>query len=474
MLDVCMRGARRRHFVPTVLFALASVCCAGVPARADLQQRQAALQQELPALYDGKPVTLAEAIRVALVGASAIGIADENIEVAHKQVLASKAAWLPDLRLSADWTRNERTDYDQQLFDELTGNVIGTEDVTVTQTFKSATLQSNFVVFDGFSRLAGMKVAHATVAGSQASLEEQNELLVQNVSLAYFNLMRAKRQVDVALESEDLAKKELERSQTYFDLGIATKSDVLQARVRYEQTRLDSVRARNAQAQAFVDLTHLMNIPSSQPFEIEDPQLDLNTVEPPGLQQLLEQARSTRTDLEVARHNVDASAARVTQANSGNYPSLTIFGQASRSSSETPYRFGAQSNQSLAWGLSGNWNLFDRFQTKLSKQQAVAERRRNEYMLRQAELDAEKEIVQLHNSLVEAKEQYAVASGTIEQAQEDLRLANERFRVGAGTSLDVINAQVNLTRARTDAINALTAFLIARAQIARATGAPSS
>lgn len=473
MISASTRSWRRCRFVPQVSVALVMLCAVGGPARADLQQRQAALELELPALYDGQPVTLAEAIRVALVGASAIGIADENVEVAHKQVLASKAAWLPNLQLSADWTRNERTDYDQQMFDELTGDVIGEEDVTVTQTFKSATAQSNLVVFDGFSRIAGMKAARATLRSSEAALEQQTELLVQNVSVAYYNLMRAKRQVDVALESEDLAKKELERSQTYFDLGIATKSDVLQARVRYEQTRLESVRARNARAQAFVDLTHLMNIPSSQPFEIEDPQLDLTTVEPPALQQLLEQARGSRTDLEVARHNVDASAASVTQANAGNYPSVAVFGQLSRSSSETPYRFGAQTNQSLAWGVQGSWNLFDRFQTKLAKQRALADRRRDEYTLRQSELDAEKEIVQLHNSLVEAKEQYAVASGTIEQAQEDLRLANERFRVGAGTSLDVINAQVNLTRARTDAINALTAFLIARAQIARATGAPS-
>ena len=117
-----------------------------------------------------------------------------------------------------------------------------------------------------------------------------------------------------------------------------------------------------------------------------------------------------------------------------------------------------------------NWSLFDRFQTKAASRRAVADRRRSEYNLRQAQLDAEREIVQYLNSLIEAKESFVVASGTVEQAQEDLRLANERFRVGAGTSLDVINAQVNLTSARKDEVDAVANYLIAKAQLARAVG----
>ena len=58
------------------------------------------------------------------------------------------------------------------------------------------------------------------------------------------------------------------------------------------------------------------------------------------------------------------------------------------------------------------------------------------------------EIRQLHNTMVEARERANVSRETITQSEEELRLAQERFRVGAGTTLDIIVAQANLANAR--------------------------
>jgi outer membrane protein TolC len=149
---------------------------------------------------------------------------------------------------------------------------------------------------------------------------------------------------------------------------------------------------------------------------------------------------------------------------------VEIFASASRSKSETPYRFGAQENTSYTWGIQGQWNIFDRFQTKNRARQAVANRRKAEYDLRQKRLDIELEVVQLHNNLVEALESHEVSSVTVEQSQEDLRLAAERFRVGAGTSLDVITAQVNLAQAKRDLVDAQVNILKLRNQLERAVG----
>ena len=58
----------------------------------------------------------------------------------------------------------------------------------------------------------------------------------------------------------------------------------------------------------------------------------------------------------------------------------------------------------------------------------------------------------------------------IEQAQEELRLAQERFRVGAGSTLERINAEVNLSSARADEVEAICDFLINKARLERAVG----
>jgi len=67
----------------------------------------------------------------------------------------------------------------------------------------------------------------------------------------------------------------------------------------------------------------------------------------------------------------------------------------------------------------------------------------------------------------------AVATETVEQAQEDVRLAEERYRVGAGTMLETIAAQVALTQAKADVIGAKCDYLVAVADLDRATGRES-
>ena len=85
-------------------------------------------------------------------------------------------------------------------------------------------------------------------------------------------------------------------------------------------------------------------------------------------------------------------------------------------------------------------------------------------------MNVEAEVVSIHNNLIEAVERFSVATQTVEQADEDLRLAQERFRVGAGTSLDVINAQVGLAQARRDVVDARTDYAKFTNQLERATG----
>ncbi len=494
---------KRLSFARTVSFAvpmcLLFLAAVSSPCHAQLEVKLQQLQESIKGLYDGSPVTLQECLKVAKVGSTALGVYEENLAAAKSDRTAAKAQWLPDLSASASWNRAQRTDFDVTeystvfqpiYFVDQNGNPLGplqvngtdaytassvpsgtTSDQTILQTFKSASLSTNWTVFDGFSRIASIKQSQAAVRAAEADLGYQESVLVQDVSEAFFNVLRAQKQVEVAKETQDVAKQELDRSKTYFDVGIATKSDVLQAQVRYKQTQLDVVRARNSERQSFVLLTHFMNIPGAQRFELaSDLPKDISSIELPKLSELVQEARQDRLDLKSASENLQASGYAITQAHAGYWPQLSIFGQASLSQSETPYRFGAQKNRQYSWGARMNWNLFDRFQTKNRSRQALAQKRRAEYNLRQSELTMESELSGYLNNLIEAKESFQVASETIDQAEEDLRLASERFKVGAGTSLDVINAQQSLAQARGDAVNAVADFFIARAKIDRATG----
>ena len=96
---------------------------------------------------------------------------------------------------------------------------------------------------------------------------------------------------------------------------------------------------------------------------------------------------------------------------------MQIFAQYSRSESETPFRFGAQENTQFSYGHPGQWQIFDRWRTQQRTRNAVAQRRRSEYEVRQQQLNVELEVVNLWNNLTEALETHEVSSVAVEQSR---------------------------------------------------------
>jgi outer membrane protein TolC len=472
-------------------------------AAAQLEQKLDALDAVLGEIYDGNPVSLQQCIDVALVGNVQIGSFEEEVMNANTAKLSAKAQFLPSLSADASWSKSRRTDFDSPVteyssnplpvyFQDVNGNplgplqiggetayldagmasIIGTEDATNRFESRSGGASANLTLFRGFSRFAGLRRASADHEASVARLDYQRDLIVQNVANRYMDLVKAIRKVEVAEQSEELAGEELERSETYFELGISTRSDVLQQKVNHQNTKLVTVTERNNMRNAFVLLAHSMGVPSSAQFEIEVLVPGANEMLVPELAPLLSQAATERLDLHASALNVEGRDAGVTEAKAGLYPEVSLFARYSRSTTESPQslRLGAQSNDALSWGISGSWNLFDRFATKESKRRAIAQKRIAEYNRRIDALNVEAEVVSIHNNLSEAVERFELATQTVEQAEEDLRLAQERFRVGAGTSLDVINAQVGLAQARRDVVDAQADYIKFRHQLRRASG----
>ena len=478
--------------------AVLAVSFAG--ASAQLEEKLAALDEVLGGIYAGHPVSLQQCIDVALVGNVQLGGFEEEVENAATARLRAKGQFLPSIGADASWSKARRTDFDspifvpdfvQAVFFDASGNVLPplqiggqtanelvevatgeVEDMTNEFVSKNGSASANMTLFDGFAQFAGVRRSNADYGASVARLDYQRNIIVQNVANRYMDLVKAIRKVEVAVQSEELAGEELARSETYFELGISTRSDVLQQKVNFQNTKLVTVTERNNMRNAFVLLAHSMGVRSSQRFDIEVLIPGADEMSVPELAPLLEQAASDRLDLKASTLNVEGRDAGVKEAEAGLYPNVSVFARYSRNNTQSPQilRFGSETNDSFSYGISGSWNLFDRFATKESKRRAVAQKRIAEYNRRIDELNVEAEVVSIHNNLSEAVERSQVATQTVEQAEEDLRLAQERFRVGAGTSLDVINAQVGLAQARRDVVDAQADYIKFGHQLRRASG----
>ncbi|MHB8078700.1 MAG: TolC family protein [Candidatus Krumholzibacteriia bacterium] len=428
---------------------------------------------------------LAQCVDIALRSSLGLATADANRDAAAAGVQGAWGAFLPSVSLSRQYSKNERTDFQvsrtgviPDSVATLGGRIIPYGltyptgeyfDQSIKTTYQDYGADAALNVFDGFGKVGSLKSARNSLRSAQASAGYTRQQVVENVASAYFNLLRYERLLEVAGESQALAARELERTEVYFKLGSAARSDVLQAKVLHEQTRLGVVQAQNAVEQAFANLAYAMNRPLAERFEIERSALTPDfTLE--KLDNLYAEALTRRLDLQSLADDVEARHGDVTAANAGFWPSLDLFLSYARSKNESPYRFGAQESSNLGYGYRVNWNIFDRLQTLSGRGQAKARARVAEYGLEQARLDAQLEVRQIYNNLVEARERASLSRETIVQAQEALRLAEERFRVGAGTTLDSITAQVNLAKARGDEVQAICDYLINAAKLDRAVG----
>ena len=471
-------GGHGRSGLATAALALLMVATVGpLPAPA---QETVNLNADLPML------SLGDCVNLALGSSPTLLVSGEQRYIADQDV---KAAWwnfAPDINLGRTWQKSERTDFGVAADDEIIRQSVDSAgdttdwlttipsttnfaDQTIITSYEDWSGSANLNVFRGFSKFARLGAAKSSAKAAEASDDYIQEQVVQNVVVAYYNLLRSAELLEVAMEARDRVAKELEKTETYFRLGSAAKSDVLQQRVQLENTKLDVVRSDNAVKMAFADLAYAMNRPLVSAFQVDRSILDTDfAIEPVGA--LYNEAVGKRLDLRSGEHNVEARRKDITAATAAAWPSIDLSVGYTRYQNDSPFRFGAQESDNIKFGYRVNWAVFDRMQTWTSRSQAKASARIAEYELDQAKLNVQVEVRQLHNLAVEARELAKVSRETIVQSEEELRLAQERFRVGAGTTLDIIVAQANLANARGQEVQAKCDFLIAQAQLHRAVG----
>jgi outer membrane protein TolC len=229
----------------------------------------------------------------------------------------------------------------------------------------------------------------------------------------------------------------------------------------------------NAEAIAEARLKSRLNIPQDAPLEVDE-SLEFTATDV-DLNSEVDYMFEHRSDLLASRQRIDASRAgcrcRRRRATRPSRARSTTAGTTALS------RGGEIFKQNYVWsaGVFLDWNIFDRFQTKANIQNAKAQQRIAEYDLQQAKIDAVLDVRQITLNLEQAMERLGLAEGNGGGgAEENLRLAEERYRVGAGTVLETIEASASLTQAQASLIDARVDYLVNRADLQRATGRPVS
>jgi outer membrane protein TolC len=188
-------------------------------------------------------------------------------------------------------------------------------------------------------------------------------------------------------------------------------------------------------------------------------------------------AHQNRPELASLAKRSEAGDQALTTARAGYYPNVGVFAGYSWSESDLaaaptiglPFASSFTGHGWLA-GAQGNWSIFDGRATAGRVVQAKAKLREAKLSESQEDLSVEIEVRQAFSAWQEASDLLTATQKTVEQATEALRLADNRFKAGTATQLDVLTSQVALTQARTNAIQADYNYLVAVASLRQAMG----
>lgn len=408
-----------------------------------------------------EPLSLGDAINVALKQNAAVLKSQQDVEAAHGIVIQTRAIVLPKL--------------------QATGNYGYTDAIEVSpggfafqqeQSWNS-NLRLVQSIYEGGRIASALRTAKLTREQSIAQHQAVVADTLLEVRRAYYDTLLAEQQIKVRTASVDLLKRELEDTTRRYNAGTVPRFNVLRAEVELANAKPRLSRARNQWRISKNNLANLLgyNLPPTIWEDIPLQLTDRLEVEPYSIElpAAIAQALERRPELVALRAAEQLAQETVIGAKAGYKPSVQVYGGYGWRSSAFSGDLG---NDIEGWnaGAQLNWQVFDGASSRGKVIEARARKERAHVDLDDTSRRIELEVRTAYSTFIEAKEVLDSTEKVVEQGDEALRLANSRYGAGTGTQLDVLDAETSLTEARTIKNEALYAYLVARASLERAIG----
>lgn len=302
------------------------------------------------------------------------------------------------------------------------------------------------------------------------SVATQSRVLA-NVHRNFYGALLAREVITVQLESISLLEQQLTLARNRFDAGAGARFDVLQAEVRLANAQPVLIRAQNDYRLAVDQLRTSLGARYGDATGPDDIALEGGLADDHSLLELdeaLDEAMRQRPDLAAQAKRREAATQDLRRARAQRYPSLDLFANYGLEHD----RYAADADPLEGWqaGITAKLQIWEG--GRIRGEVAQAGSRLEQARLREdaSRLVAELEVRNAWNKAREAREIMAAAGLVIKQAEEALRLAENRYGVGAITQLDVLSSQLEFTQAKLNRITAVHDYNVALVELDHAIG----
>jgi outer membrane protein len=417
---------------------------------------------EAPSGLPLQPLTLKEAIVFGLAHNRNYLAVKQEVDAVNQQVKQSKADFFP--KMDANYTFRRWQDAPYAVFDDLQFDV-------APRSVNRWEFQVTQPLFTGFALSSQLNIAKLNFKIAEYRLDESRLNTVRDIERAFWNVLLGQRLLQVARDNVSSLEVQRRNAQANFDQGFVAQNDVLKAEVALAQTRQRERLAAKELTILKSRLNQLLDVDLQTPLTLYEEQVGLR--EPPSLERLYAVAEEKRPEYLSIETSIRQAGEGIVNARSRYYPRLSAFGTYYREgdnfvASNNPY----SNPDNAAVGLRVDWNWFEGGKTQATEKEYKYRRKALEQRRDDLKQQIHLQVEDAYEQLGVARENLSTAEAALKQAEENERMTTIQYREQLVIFLEVLNAQVLLSRSRVDYYEALYGFKLAWADLERAVGGP--
>lgn len=407
-----------------------------------------------------RPLTLLDAESYAAAHQAQIAAASATAAASDARADAAHAPLLPQVTGTAQYTRQTSNSVPR-------GGALAAASQSPSMTSYDAWsfgVSLSQTIWD-FGQARSAWSAQTESAGAQrANAEATRQTALYAVRVAYANAWANRALAAVARDNLANQEKHLAQIEGFVKAGTRPDIDLAQARADRANARLGVVNAENAYAGARADLANAIGWNEADEFDVLDDRVPAFPDEEGDVGALVTEA-ATRPDARAAAHTIASQRASAASARAGFFPTLAA---------QAGVTEGGSALDNLAWNWSVgavlSWPLFQGGVTRAQVRAAEANQRASEASLEVVRQQVRLDVTQARLAAHAARVSIEAAREAEAAGRERLRLAEARYQAGAGSILELSDAQLGATTAAAKVVQAELALSVARASIAKALG----
>ncbi len=402
--------------------------------------------------------TLEQTIRQAIKANLGLKSSREDTNAASFAKLKQRTNFFPTLGATYRYNRN----YEEQS-DALYDVTIPRNKYTLTATFTQP-------VFTGFSLINKYKIAGFSLDLARLNEKTTRQAVVFEANKLYFNLLKRQKLATIAREAVTQISAHKDVAKNFYEVGMTPLNDLLKAQVELANVRQDLIIAQNNLETAKSNFNILLRRPINAPVELKD--IVDHCFFEKKIDFCFDMAEKHRLEIRAAELEVEIAQKELNLGKTDYYPSITLEGNYYKVGTDFDADGGDGISDPDGWYITAtaSWNFWEWGKTRYGVKEKLSALAQARYQQDEIIDDIHLEVKQAYLKTKESEQNIMAVKKAIEQARENFRISEERYKEQMDTSTDVLDAQTLLSRTMTNYYNALYDLKISKAYLYWAMG----